>query len=129
MREENPFLREEQARHLTVHGSNRNEDGTISWKFDNYVRAFAPYRFDVDDMRALWARIACPVLLVRGADSWAGDPSKDGRLESFRDARAVTIPGAAHWVHHDQLEAFLATLREFLAGRGTPPRASASAQP
>ena len=116
MREENSFLSEAQARHLTLHGVTRNEDGTFSWKFDNYVRSFAPYRFDVDDMRALWGRIQCPTLLVRGGDSWAGDPVKDGRIAPFENARAVTIPGAGHWVHHDQLEAFLAAVREFLCG-------------
>jgi pimeloyl-ACP methyl ester carboxylesterase len=115
MREENSFLSEEQALHLTVHGVNRNEDGTYSWKFDNYVRAFAPYRFDVDDMRSLWARVECPTLLVRGADSWASDPVQDGRIEPFRLARAVTIPRAGHWVHHDQLRAFLGALQGFLA--------------
>jgi pimeloyl-ACP methyl ester carboxylesterase len=116
MREENSFLSEEQALHLTVHGVNRNEDGSYSWKFDNYTRTFAPYRFDVEDMRALWQRITCPVLLVRGADSWAGDPVADGRMAVFQDARSVTIPKAGHWVHHDQLDAFLATLRAFLDG-------------
>jgi pimeloyl-ACP methyl ester carboxylesterase len=115
MREENAFLSEAQALHLTIHGVNRNEDGTYSWKFDNYVRAFAPYRFDVDDMRSLWGRITCPTLLVRGADSWASDPSADGRDQPFRDARCVTIPAAGHWVHHDQLDAFLATVTSFLA--------------
>ncbi len=115
MREENAFLSEEQALHLTVHGVNRNEDGTYSWKFDNYVRAFAPYRFDVDDMRSLWARINCPTLLVRGADSWASDPTVDGRDQPFRDARCVTIPAAGHWVHHDQLGAFLETVGGFLS--------------
>jgi pimeloyl-ACP methyl ester carboxylesterase len=115
MREENSFLSEEQARHLTIHGVNRNEDGTFSWKFDNYVRSFAPYRFDVEDMRALWARVECSTLLVRGADSWASDPVKDGRIEPFRKARAITIPKAGHWVHHDQLDAFLSAVRSFLA--------------
>jgi pimeloyl-ACP methyl ester carboxylesterase len=115
MREENSFLSDEQARHLTIHSVNRNEDGTFSWKFDNYVRAFAPYRFDVEDMRALWGRIACPTLLVRGADSWASDPVKDGRIAPFQNARLVTIPKAGHWVHHDQLGAFLAAVRAFLA--------------
>jgi pimeloyl-ACP methyl ester carboxylesterase len=32
MQEENPHLSAEQARHLTVHGVNQNEDGTYSWK-------------------------------------------------------------------------------------------------
>ncbi len=115
MREENSFLSEEQALHLTVHGVNRNEDGTYSWKFDNYVRAFAPYRFDVDDMRALWGRIECPTLLVRGADSWASDPVVDGRIEPFRNAHATTIADAGHWVHHDQLREFLRVLQGFFA--------------
>lgn len=115
MRDENQFLSDEQARHLTIHSVNRNEDGTFSWKFDNYVRSFAPYRFDVEDMRALWARIECPTLLVRGADSWASDPEQDGRIQPFQKARLVNVPKAGHWVHHDQLDAFLAAVRAFLA--------------
>ena len=115
MREENKFLSDEQARHLTIHSVNRNEDGTFSWKFDNYVRSFAPYRFDVDDMRALWARIECPTLLLRGADSWASDPEQDGRIQPFQSARLETVPKAGHWVHHDQLDAFLAAVRAFFA--------------
>jgi len=79
------------------------------------VRSFAPYRFDVDDMRALWSRIACPTLLVRGADSWASDPVKDGRIEPFQNARLVTVAKAGHWVHHDQLDAFLEAVRAFFA--------------
>lgn len=115
MREENRFLSDEQAHHLTIHSVNRNEDGTFSWKFDNYVRSFAPYRFDVDDMRALWGRITCPVLLVRGEDSWASDPVKDGRIQPFQNARLVNVPKAGHWVHHDQLDPFLGAVRAFLA--------------
>ncbi len=115
MREENSFLSEAQALHLTAHGVNRNEDGSYSWKFDNYTRNFAPYRFDVDDMRTLWKRVTCPVLLMRGADSWASDPVADGRAAVFDDARSVTIPNAGHWVHHDQLDRFLAEVGTFLA--------------
>ena len=43
MQEENKHLSPEQARHLTQHGVNQNEDGTYSWKFDNYVRVWPPY--------------------------------------------------------------------------------------
>ena len=38
MQEANQHLSPEQARHLTQHGVNQNEDGTYSWKFDNYTR-------------------------------------------------------------------------------------------
>jgi pimeloyl-ACP methyl ester carboxylesterase len=37
-------------------------------------------------------------------------------MREFQDARSIAIPKAAHWVHHDQLDAFLVVLREFLAG-------------
>ena len=117
MQEANPHLTKELARHLTVHGVARNEDGTFSWKFDNYVRAFAPARFRAEDTRELWARIDRPVLLMRGTESWARDPEKDGRMAAFSNARIANIEGAGHWVHHDQLEDFLAAVEPFLAGR------------
>ena len=39
MHDANPHLSPEHARHLTIHGTNQNEDGTYSWKFDNYTHA------------------------------------------------------------------------------------------
>jgi pimeloyl-ACP methyl ester carboxylesterase len=116
MLEENSFLSEEQAHHLTLHGVNRHEDGTYAWKFDNYVRVFYPQRYDAGETRELWGRIGCPTLLVYGTESWAGDPAVDGRVQAFAQARVVGIPGAGHWVHHDRLDDFLGELRTFLVG-------------
>ena len=115
MQGENPRLTPEQARHLTVHGVNQNEDGTFSWKFDNYVRAFSPYSFNAEEARELWGRITCPTLLVRGTESWASDPLLDGRAAHFRSAQVANIEKAGHWVHHDQLEKFLEVVEGFLA--------------
>ncbi|MEA2627297.1 MAG: hypothetical protein QOD06_3342 [Candidatus Binatota bacterium] len=115
MRDANPHLSWEQAWHLTVHGCYRDEDGTYVWKFDNYVRAMSPYLFNMREARQFWGEITCPVLLVRGMDSWASDPEKDGRADAFRNHRLVNVPKAGHWVHHDQLDVFLTAVREFLA--------------
>ena len=115
MQEANAHLSDEQARHLTVHGVARNEDGTYSWKFDNYVRALGPYQFSQDDLSSLWRRIECPSLLVRGTESWASDPEEDGRIADFQNARLVNFEGAGHWVHHDRLEEFLDVVEDFLA--------------
>jgi pimeloyl-ACP methyl ester carboxylesterase len=115
MQEENPHLTAEQARHLTVHGVNQNEDGTYSWKFDNYVRAWPPYDMTRRDLELLWSRIACPTLLLWGKESRSGDPAADGRAAAFRHARVVGIEGAGHWLHHDRLEEFLRVVRAFLA--------------
>jgi pimeloyl-ACP methyl ester carboxylesterase len=114
MQAENKHLTEEQARYLTLHGAMQNEDGTYSWKFDNYVRAFTPADFSAAEMQEIWGNIACPILFVNGKESWASNPEKDGRMHQFKDARVVEFEGAGHWVHHDRLDAFLETVRAFL---------------
>jgi pimeloyl-ACP methyl ester carboxylesterase len=114
MRDENPHLSPERARHLTIHGVNQNEDGTFSWKFDNYVRAFAPYGFSAEEITGLWSEITCPTMLVHGADSFLTDPQNNGALSYFKNATTVTIGEAGHWAHHDRLEEFLGHVRPFL---------------
>ena len=114
MQEENGFLSEEQARHLTIHGVNRNEDGSWSWKFDNYLNLPWVSDIDPDETAQLWARITCPTLLMYGEKSWASNPAVDGRLAHFTNARVVTFADAGHWLHHDQFDRFMAELKAFL---------------
>ncbi len=114
MQEENKHLSPTQARHLTQQGVNQNEDGTYSWKFDNYVRVWPPYDMTQAEIELLWSRITCPTLLVYGEESWASNPAKDGRIRHFSTAEVLSVPGAGHWVHHDQLDVFLQALRRFL---------------
>jgi pimeloyl-ACP methyl ester carboxylesterase len=114
MREANPHLSAEQAHHLTVSGVIRHEDGSYAWKFDNFVRAVSPYLFNVDEAREFWSQITCPVLLVRGTESWAPDPAAEGHAAVFRDPHLLSLDAAGHWVHHDQLDAFLRGVRAFL---------------
>jgi len=114
MQEANPRLTPEQARHLTIYGAYRDEDGTYLWKFDNYVRATSPYLFNMQEAYDIWTQITCPVLLLRGTESWASDPEIDGRAKAFRDYTFFNIEKAGHWVHHDQLAIFLQLVRQFL---------------
>jgi pimeloyl-ACP methyl ester carboxylesterase len=116
MREANPHLSEEMARHLTEHGAKRNEDGTYTWKFDNYVRIRSPYEFNLDDAMVIWSQITAPTLLIKGAESWAVDPEKTGRADAIRDHETVIIEKAGHWVHHDQLDEFMQHVDRFLEG-------------
>ena len=120
MQDANKHLSAEQARHLTLHGINQNEDGTFSWKFDNYVRVSLPYDISQTDVEALWQRVNCPSLLVYGAESWASDPRVDGRARHFPNAQIVRIAGAGHWVHHDKLDTFMALIEPFLRGDALP---------
>jgi pimeloyl-ACP methyl ester carboxylesterase len=114
MQGENKHLTPAQARYLTIHGVSQNEDGTYSWKFDNYVRSEAPLDLPTADLHHLWSRITCPTLLVYGKESWASNPLRDGRIAHFQNARVETFEGAGHWVHHDRLEAFVDMVRGFL---------------
>ena len=115
MQEANKHLSPEQAHHLTQQGVNQNEDGTYSWKFDNYVRVWPPYDMSTPEIERLWTRITCPTLLVYGKESWASNPAEDGRAKHFQNARVLAVDKAGHWVHHDQLDLFIAAVREFLA--------------
>lgn len=115
MQDENPHLTPEQARHLTQHGVNQNEDGTYSWKFDNYVRVWPPYDITQSEIEQLWGSITCPTLLVYGKESWASNPAQDGRAHHFGTAKVVSVDGAGHWVHHDRLAVFINMLRKFFA--------------
>jgi len=115
MQGENKRLSDEQARHLTLHGAVQNEDGTFSWKFDNFVRmGGGPGGLSIEDQHHIWSCIAAPVLLFRGTESWASDPAVDGRIGFFRDASLVNVEGAGHWVHHDRLDVFMENVDAFL---------------
>lgn len=114
MRAANPHLSIERTQHLTVHGTKRNEDGTYSWKFDNYIRSGVPGALSDDEIRQLWHNIACPVWLVHGADSWAEHPEKGGHVELFRNASVTSYERAGHWVHHDRFDDFMTDLQAFL---------------
>jgi pimeloyl-ACP methyl ester carboxylesterase len=114
MREENGYLSESQARHLTIHGVSRNEDGTYSWKFDNYVRSFPPVDLTDAEVHELWGAITCPTLLCYGRDSWAANPEETGDAGHFQNARVAAFDHAGHWLHHDRFDAFMTELRAFL---------------
>jgi pimeloyl-ACP methyl ester carboxylesterase len=114
MKEANPHLSDEVARHLTLHGTNWDADGSMVWKFDNYVRAFSPYGHHIADATEVYGRITSPVLMFWGLESFAPPPDNDPRVKAMRNCRLVTVPKAGHWVHHDQLDLFLKETSAFL---------------
>lgn len=114
MQTENSYLTAEQARHLTIHGVNRNEDGTWSWKFDNHLNVWPVFDMPQAEIEALWRAITCPTLFLYGADSWASNPVHDGRMAHFSTATVKEYEQAGHWLHHDQFDRFMGDLRAFL---------------
>jgi len=114
MKAHNTRLGPELALHLASHGVRANADGSFSWKFDPAQRAMAPHRLWPEDHVALWARISCPTLLLYADESFLGDPRSAGVLDHFKHARAETIAGAGHWLHHDRPDEVLRAISGFL---------------
>ena len=110
----NPRLTRAQALHLATHGMKRNDDGSLSWKYDPYLRARAPYRLSLDDNTGLWSRIACPTLLVAASESFLPDPEKAGVMSHFKHAELAKIAGAGHWLQHDRPDEVLGLIQRFL---------------
>lgn len=111
---EHPRLDPDFAAHLAREGVRANQDGTFSFKFDPALRAFPPVEMPPQDAARLWSLVACPALLVYGAQSWASNPIADGRAAHFRDARVVTLENAGHWAHHDRRDEFIVECARFL---------------
>ncbi|MGH9565604.1 MAG: alpha/beta fold hydrolase [Candidatus Angelobacter sp.] len=114
MKEANPHLSDEVARHLTLHGTNWDPDGSLVWKFDNYARAISPFGHNLQDVAELYGQITSPTLLFWGLESFAPVPHGDPRVNAIRNCRLVKVPRAGHWVHHDQLALFLRETAAFL---------------
>ena len=114
MKEENAFLTDEQARHLTIHGASRNEDGTWSWKFDNYLNVWPVTDISYEEQEKLWEMVSCPIQFFYGTDSFASNPEKDGRIRHFANADVLEYENAGHWLHHDQFDRFMSDAKAFL---------------
>jgi pimeloyl-ACP methyl ester carboxylesterase len=108
----NRHLSMDQAHHLALHGTRLYANG-YGWKYDPAIGTFLPEDFAVDLTR-FYREISAPTLLCHGTESWTTNPETDGRGAYFSDHRTVVFENAGHWLHHDQLEAFLQALREFL---------------
>ncbi|MCB1684125.1 MAG: alpha/beta hydrolase [Pseudomonadales bacterium] len=115
MQAANAHLSDDQARHLTVHGTNQNEDGTFSWKFDNYTHGPSAIRPSRELTKSLWQAIDCPVLCINSRQGFGHRIGQNGTLAHFRNGEVIDIDSAGHWTHHDQLDQVVAESRRFFA--------------
>jgi pimeloyl-ACP methyl ester carboxylesterase len=116
-RANNPRYTEAMLRHRVTHALRPLSDGGFTWKYDRALRdrvRQGRWRDSVD-LWPFWRAIACPVLIVRGAESDVLSPEIAKRmLEEQPRARLVEVPGAGHTVPGDQPEAFMRILVDFL---------------
>ena len=115
MKEANPHLTDEVARHLTLHGTNWNADKSLIWKFDNYARGFPPYGHHYEDLQEITGQITMSGAVVLGDGKLDAGPG-GGWADYFDSGLSIGEGGGGgHWVHHDQLGVFLEETKRFLA--------------
>jgi pimeloyl-ACP methyl ester carboxylesterase len=91
-------------------------DGTFAWKADRRQ----PIKLEdvqawLDRSRNLLPRIACPTLVVRGAESRILSTEGAARFaRELPDGRYVVVPDAGHTVQGDNPAGLIAALNEFL---------------
>ena len=110
-----PLCPEEEARFLAARAT-RPVPGGVAFAHDPLHLTRGPYPFRLDQARAFWAAVRCPVLLVDGAESRPPPEDMPTRSAAFRDARRVVLPGAGHMLMRHRPEEVAQTVGEFLRG-------------
>jgi pimeloyl-ACP methyl ester carboxylesterase len=109
-------LTDAEWRHLAEHGARRRPDGSLGRAYDpGIAAAFATVTGDID-LWPVWDKIACPTLVLRGAQSdllRAGDAAAMTRRGP--KAKLVELPGIGHAPALMAAEQ-IAIVEDFLAG-------------
>jgi esterase len=116
-RANNPRYTEALLRARVHHGVRSLPGGGFTWKYDRGLRDLVRSGrwSDPTDLWPAWRALACPTLLVRGAESDILSADTAAKMiEAQPNARLVEIADAGHTVPGDQPEAFLKVLREYL---------------
>lgn len=109
-------------RRSLMHNLRQGADGNWTWKYDR--RRFQQMGGDqhAAERQGLaegLAKITCPTLVVRGAESDVFHQEDAERLAaSLPDGRQITIARAGHTVQGDNPKDLVSALREFLAPQG-----------
>jgi pimeloyl-ACP methyl ester carboxylesterase len=116
----NPRLDEKKAAFLATVVSRPRSGGKIEMACDPWHKIPSPVPYRIGDSKAIWRKIAAPVLMVVADlgyvhDRLGHDPDEfRSRIESFTNVQVKTITDAGHNVQHDQPEQVAAVLEEFL---------------
>jgi len=115
----NPRRNRELLRRSLLHNLRRMPDGRWMWKYDQRHRGKVDPEAYARRRALLWSAVetvACPTLVVRGAQSDVFHDEDAERLAGrLARGRWVKIEGAGHTVQGDNPAGLLVRLREFLA--------------
>jgi pimeloyl-ACP methyl ester carboxylesterase len=97
----------------------RRTDGTVTWKHDELFRRLWPgedwERNTGRQPPETWARVRCPILVVKAASEHITVESCEEITAYGRDSRWVEDPDVtSHFVHDENPQAFLGVVRPFI---------------
>lgn len=118
----NPRLARDKADWLARHWAREAADGRWHILGDPAHKIINANLFRVDELLHLYARIACPVLMVlaehnRLQDWWKGRftlAEFHERLSHVKQLRMATVDKAGHMLHHDQPEVVARLIEDFI---------------
>jgi pimeloyl-ACP methyl ester carboxylesterase len=115
LRQTNPRLDAGLASRLARSGMKQLSTGKWVWKFDPLHRTTAPQPFYAAQATEFLRRIACPVLIVDGAESrQIQRHDSQQRLEAIKSRQQVVIENAGHMVHQDNPKLLAEVVARFL---------------
>jgi len=113
-------IKSPRIRQYLLKNVHRNHDGSFSWKInvrtlhDNLPAIMDG--FNPDKLTEKSRITAFPVLFVKGEKSnYIQDQDKWLIRSIFPSSKMVTIPGAGHWLHAEQPELLVKTIKYFLS--------------
>lgn len=114
----NPRRSPENLRRRLSHNLRQGPGGRWVWKYDRRFKTMGSvYSHPLPDLWAVWDRITCPVLIVRGQESNVLAEQVARQMTERRpQAVLAEVTGAGHSVVGDNLEGFRGVLEPFLAG-------------
>lgn len=98
LRKNDSLLDEPLARKLAEAGTRPAGEGLVVWKHDPLHNTFGPYPYRLETARRHWEKIACPTLIVDGAQSKLNlaEAERASRRASFANHRHVVVDAAGH---------------------------------
>jgi pimeloyl-ACP methyl ester carboxylesterase len=131
LQKNNPRLSRDKAEFLAGHWAKAQPDGSARLNSDPRHKLPFPTVYRMEEVLAIWTRIAAPVLWLAATESfipkWLGrHPEGEAATDSLASIRArlaqvphggrlVTVDQAGHMLHLDRPEAVAAAIEPFLA--------------
>ncbi|MCG9094978.1 alpha/beta fold hydrolase [Laribacter hongkongensis] len=125
MQRRQPHLTRERALWLAEQWTTTDPHGVLHYRADPKHKMVNPVLYRLEEAKACWQRIACPVLWVIGgapehsASAQAVFNTLDERRSCFARLSEVTIANAGHMVQQEQPEALAKAIEDFLSGSTT----------